>query len=392
MNKIVFTEEFCQPENLFPFTLTRQVQDIRVGILTIRQKWEHALQMPSFDKYEDDYKDLDRSIKLHEVIEDDTVYLIHGNILPTPKLVKQVKKLKPGQMVTVSGSESVVYCISKKEVEGEHKIKMGKAIELDEALNEIRLPWNIFEMNGWAIRLDFEALTKGRKSQKLTASNKAVNVNNIFIEKGAQVEHCIVNATDGPIYIGKNAVVMEGSLLRGPLAICEGAVVKMGTKIYGATTIGPYCTVGGEIKNSVFFGNSNKAHDGYVGDSVIGEWCNMGAGTSNSNIKNNASGVIVYTPKGPVNVGLKCGMLMGDYSRTAINTSINTGTVIGVSANVYGNGLTPKHIPSFSWGSEGVQRYKFDKALADIENWKSLKGQTLTVNEKTILKHIFDHY
>jgi len=392
MNKIVFTEEFCQPENLFPFTLTRQVQDIRVGILTIREKWEQALQTPSFDKFEDDYKDLDRSVRLYEMIANDIVYLIHGNILPTPKLVKQVKKLRPGQMVSIPGLESVVYCISKKEVEDEHNIRVGKAIELDEPSNEIRFPWNIFEMNGWAIRQDFEVLTKGRKSQKLPASNKATNPGNIFIEKGAQIEHCILNASGGPIYIGKNTVVMEGSLLRGPLAICEGAVVKMGTKIYGATTIGPYCNVGGEIKNSVLFGYSNKAHDGYLGDSVIGEWCNMGAGTSNSNVKNNASGVVVFTRNGPVNVGLKCGTLMGDYSRTAINTSINTGTVIGVSANVYGQGLTPKYIPSFSWGSEGVERYRFDKALSDIEAWKSLKGASLTSNERTILKHIFDHY
>jgi hypothetical protein len=166
----------------------------------------------------------------------------------------------------------------------------------------------------------------------------------------------------------------------------------MGAKIYGGTTIGPNCVVGGEIKNSVFFSNSNKAHDGYVGDSVIGEWCNMGAGTSNSNLKNNASSVFVYTPDGPVNVGIKCGVFMGDYSRTAINTTINTGTVIGVSCNVFGNGLTPKYIPSFSWGSDGVDRYQFDKALTDIENWKNLKQLSITDSERFILRHIFDHY
>jgi UDP-N-acetylglucosamine diphosphorylase/glucosamine-1-phosphate N-acetyltransferase len=185
---------------------------------------------------------------------------------------------------------------------------------------------------------------------------------------------------------------MDGSMLYGPIAICEKAVVKMGSKIYGATTIGPDCIVGGEIKNSVFFGNSNKAHDGYVGDSVIGEWCNMGAGTSNSNIKNNASSIMLWTPNGSVNVGLKCGVLMGDYSRTAINTSINTGTVIGVCCNVFGNGLTPKYIPSFSWGSDGIERYRYEKALEDIQNWKQLKQQSLSENEMIILKHIFKHY
>jgi UDP-N-acetylglucosamine diphosphorylase/glucosamine-1-phosphate N-acetyltransferase len=185
---------------------------------------------------------------------------------------------------------------------------------------------------------------------------------------------------------------MEGCLLRGPLAICEGATIKMGAKIYGATTIGPGCVAGGEIKNTVFFGHSNKSHDGYIGDAVVGEWCNMGAGTSCSNIKNTASDIMVWTPKGLVNAGTKCGVVMGDYSRTAINTSINTGTMVGVSSHVYGNGLTPKYIPSFSWGSEGVERYEFEKALANIANWKALKKQVLSENEKNVLKHIFDHY
>ena len=174
--------------------------------------------------------------------------------------------------------------------------------------------------------------------------------------------------------------------------VVEVAVVKMGSKIYEGTTIGPKCTVGGEIKNSVLFGYSNKAHDGYMGDSVIGEWCNWGAGTSNSNIKNTASGVIVWTPEGAIDVGLKCGVLMGDYSRTAINTAINTGTVIGVCANVFGNGLTPKYIPPFAWGSDGIQRYELQKAFTDINNWKLLKGSAVTAAEKLILKHIFDHY
>jgi UDP-N-acetylglucosamine diphosphorylase/glucosamine-1-phosphate N-acetyltransferase len=389
MKKIVFTEEFCQPENLFPFTLTRQVQDIRLGILTIREKWELALGWPSFDRFEDDYKDLDRAMVIETSIGDDLIYLIHGNALPTPKLIRQVKKLKPGECLAVPGQESLVYCISRKEVVDTHKIKVGKAVETEEELKELRQPWDIFQMNGWAIGQDFGMITKGRKSQRLSSTNKAVKPERIFIEKGAQVEHCILNASEGPIYIGKDATVMEGSLLRGPLSIGEGAVVKMGTKLYGATTIGPGCNVGGEIKNSVLFGNSNKAHDGYLGNSVVGEWCNIGAGTSNSNVKNNASSVIIYTPKGPANVGLKCGMFMGDYSRTAINTSVNTGTVIGVCCNVFGNGLTPKYIPSFSWGSGGVERYRFEKALEDIENWKSLKGSRVNDNERTILKHIF---
>ena len=392
MKKIVFTEEFCQPENLFPFTLTRQIQDIRIGILTIREKWERWLELPSYDKKEGDYKDLDRSVEIADIGENDVIYLIHGNILPTAKLVKQVKKLKSGEFISVPEKESIVYCISKNEILDPNKIKVKKAVEFGEEFKEIQFSWNIFQLNAWAIEQDFELMTGGRKSQKLSSTNRVTSPKNIFIEKGAIVEHCFLNATDGPIYIGKNAVIMEGSMLRGPVAVCDGAAVKMGTKIYGATTIGPKCVVGGEIKNSVLFSNSNKAHDGYIGDSVIGEWCNLGAGTSNSNLKNNASSIMLWTPHGAVNAGLKCGVLMGDYSRTAINTSINSGTVIGVSCNVIGSGLTPKYIPSFSWSSDGVERYQFEKALSDIDNWKQLKQQSLTENEKFILKHIFDHY
>jgi UDP-N-acetylglucosamine diphosphorylase/glucosamine-1-phosphate N-acetyltransferase len=392
MKKIVFTEEFCRPENLFPFTLTRQIQDIRVGILTIREKWEAYLGMPSFDKQEDDYKDLDRAIPIDESIGDDIIYLIHGNLLPTQKLIKQVKKLKPGEFLSIPEKENFIYCISKKEIVDGTKIKVKKAIEFDNELKEICYPWDIFQMNAWAIAEDFDLIKSMRKQGKLSSTNKSIKPENIFIERGATVEHCILNATEGPIFIGKDALVMEGTMIRGPVAIGEGAAVKMGAKLYGGTTLGPNSIAGGEIKNSVLFANSNKAHDGYLGDAVIGEWCNLGAGTSCSNVKNNASELLVYTPYGAVNVGLKCGVLMGDYSRTAINTSINTGTVIGVSANVFASGLTPKYIPSFSWGADGIERYRFEKALDDISNWKALKNQSLTQNERTILKHIFDHY
>ena len=391
MKKIVFTEEFCSPENLFPFTLTRQIQDIRVGILTIREKWEQLLQMRSYDKQEGDYKDLDRSMVIEEEIGGDTVFLLHGNMLPNRALAEKILKLKPGQCLSVPERENIGYCFSRKQVLDTNRLKVEKAIHYTGDLKEIRFPWDIFHLNSWAIREDFALVTKKRKSAALSTTNRVLGKGKIFVEKGATVAHCYLNTTDGPIYIGKNAHVMEGSMLRGPLSIGEGAVVKMGAKIYGGT-IGPYCIVGGEIKNSVFFGFSNKAHDGYIGDSVIGEWCNMGAGTTNSNVKNTASEVNVYTPGGLQPVGLKCGVLMGDYTRTAINTSINTGTVIGACAHVFGNGLTPKYIPSFSWGSEGIRRYRFDKALEDIRNWKRLKNHLLTDNETSVLKHIFDHY
>lgn len=392
MKKIVFTEEFCSPENLFPFTLTRQIQDIRVGILTIREKWEQYLGIPSFDKQEGDYKDLDRALTIDQSIGDDLIYLVHGNILPTEKLARQVKKMKPGECLSLPEKEALVFCIGEKQVVDPNKIKIEKAIAVKEEIRELKFPWDIFQLNGGAIAEDFELVTANRKEGRISKTNKLTNSKNIFVEKGAVVEHCYLNASEGPVFIGKDALVMEGSMLRGPVAIGEAAVVKMGSKIYGGTSVGPYCTVGGEIKNSVLFGYSNKAHDGYLGDSVIGEWCNMGAGTTNSNVKNNASTVSVYTPNGLAQVGLKCGVLMGDYSRTAINTSINTGTVIGASANVFGSGLTPKYIPSFSWGSEGIKRYELQKALADIENWKRMKNAFLTDNETTILEHIFENY
>ena len=392
MDKLIFTEEFCQPENLHPFTLTRQIQDIRIGILTIREKWERMLGLPSFDKKEDDYKDLHRSVNIDEAVGDGVCFIIHGNLLPTVKLVKAIKKLKDGEFIATSGGTGIVFRVTKNEIAGRHKIKVGRSITIKEEIKQVQYPWDIFQLNDLAIRQDFELLTKKRKSQCISKTNGVINSSNIFIEKGAKVEYSIINADTGPVYIGKNAEVMEGCIIRGPFAMGEGACLKMGTKVYGATTLGPRCVVGGEIKNSVLFGYSNKAHDGYLGDSVVGEWCNLGAGSTNSNLKNNASDVKIWTVKGEMNAGLKCGLLMGDYSRTAVNTAINTGTVIGVCCNVFGSGLTPKYIPNFSWGSEGVKRYEFEKALLDIDGWKKLKGQSVTEDEKSILKYIFEKW
>ncbi|MEO6611893.1 MAG: putative sugar nucleotidyl transferase [Chitinophagaceae bacterium] len=392
MNKIIFTEEFCQPENLHPFTLTRQMQDIRVGILTIRQKWERILGLSSFDKKEDDYKDLRQSVNMDEAAGEGVCFMIHGNVLPNPRLVKAVHRLKNGEFIASSEGNGIIYRFTKKEIVDRYKIKVGNARTIKEEIITIRFPWDIFQLNDWAIRQDFDLLTRKRKSQPLSATNRVTRRSQVFLEKGAKIEHCIINASTGPVYIGKDAEIMEGSIIRGPFAMGEGACLKLGTKVYGATTLGPRCVAGGEIKNTVMFGYSNKAHDGYLGDSVIGEWCNLGAGTTNSNLKNNASEVKVWTPKGLMKAGTKCGVMMGDYSRTAVNTAINTGTVIGVSCNVFGTGLTPKYIPNFSWGSEGVKRYEFEKALADIGAWKKLKQQKVTDDEKSILKYIFEKY
>lgn len=349
MEKFILTDHEIR-ENLFPLTLTRSAADIRVGILTIREKWELLLGKPV-------------EVSDGQQASDGTGELFSANIIPSRRFIRSLSDRQAGEDPDWS------------------------------AVKILQFPWNIFQWNDWALREDFRLLTDGRKSAAIPSTVQTVNAANIFIEAGATLSYCIINAESGPVYIGKDAEIMEGATIRGPFALCERSVVKMGAAIYGATTIGPQCVVGGEIKNSVFFGYSNKAHEGYLGDSVVAEWCNLGGGTSNSNIKNNAGEIRMYdhSTRGLAATGLrKCGLIMGDYSRAAINTSFNTGTVVGVSANVFGQGLTPKYIPSFSWGADGLQRYTFDRALVDISNWKQLKNASLSEEEKQRLKLIFD--
>jgi UDP-N-acetylglucosamine diphosphorylase/glucosamine-1-phosphate N-acetyltransferase len=346
MPKKIFLSDKEVADHLYPFAQTRHAADIRIGILTIRQKWEALLQQPV------------HLLKNNEQAPADAL-VFAANILPTPGFIQSIL------------SES-----------GEPDYTNVKILQY---------PWHIFQWNDWALREDFQLVTKGRQSAPIPDTVQTSNPAQIFIEPGALLNHCFLNASTGPIYIGKNAEVMEGALIRGPFAMGEGALVKMGAKVYGATTVGPYAMIGGEVKNSILFGYSNKAHDGYLGDSVIGEWCNLGAGTSNSNIKNTASDVNVwhFHSREYMRAGLKCGLLMGDYSRAAINTSFNTGTVVGICANVFGDGMPPKFIPSFTWGNKGLSLYEFEKALKDISNWKKLKNQVLTEEEITQLKHIF---
>jgi UDP-N-acetylglucosamine diphosphorylase/glucosamine-1-phosphate N-acetyltransferase len=338
MNAITLNENSIK-NNLYPFTLTRSVIDIRAGIFTLREKWEIL------------------SGKKIEILEQEGS--LPANIIPTKQIIEELRK---------NNFESIL-----------------------SGAKKIENPWDIFRLNDEMIREDFSIIKKEKRSQAVSSTNKIISPENIFIEEDAIVEHCILNASIGPIYIGKNAEIMEGSMIRGPFALCENSIVKMGSKIYGATTIGKNCVVGGEIKNSVISDYSNKAHDGYLGDSVIGEWCNIGAGTSNSNIKNNATDTMVWNDLSNqfINAGLKCGTIMGDYSRCAINTSFNTGTIVGVCCNIFGNGLTPRNIRSFSWGFDGLE-YEFEKAIKDITNWKKLKKQPVTDAEIRNLKHIFE--
>ncbi len=240
----------------------------------------------------------------------------------------------------------------------------------------VERPWHLAQLNHWAIRQDFDLLTRGRTSLAIP-SHVRHSGTEIFIEPGARLEHVVLNATEGPIYIGKGATVMDGALLRGPVSVGEGATVKMGAQLYGGTTVGPYAIAGGEIKNSILSDYANKGHHGYLGDAVVGRWCNLGAGTSCSNVKNNAGTVNVMSMYSGefLHAGQKCGLIMGDFSRSAINTSFNTGTVTGVCANVFGNdGLTPKFIPSFSHGCSG-ERSDLSKEIRSITAWMRMKGQ-----------------
>lgn len=374
MKAILFSQSTKTTADLYPFTLTRKVQDIRIGINTIREKWEHLLAAQTIDK---------------GGLITEPFYYITANLLPSQKLATRVAQLKIGEALADADGNILAALITGAHINNKtKKVNPEKTFAAGET-QLIQYPWHIFELNKIALEHDFEWLTKNRRSAPIDKNNFVSGKENIFIEKGAIVKHCFINAEEGPVYIGKNALVMEGCCLRGPVSVGERAVVKMGAKIYGATTIGPGCIAGGEIKNSVLFENSNKAHDGYLGDSVIGAWCNLGAGTSNSNLKNTAGNIGVHLRSKKITAGVKCGVLMGDFSRTAINTSINTGTVIGVSANVFGTGFTPKHIPSFSWGFDTPVKYRLDKALADAERWKALKGEALTGTEKSILKNIY---
>ncbi len=319
--------------DLYPLTLLRPLSAIRAGVLTIEEKWT-ALKAV-----------------FPELAEPHP-----ANILPI--------------MLTGDDGQPKLY------------------------LQQLQYAWELMQYNDQAIRSDVELLTRNRQSAPIPEGVQLIGKGMLFIEAGARVYPCSINTENGPVYIGPNSTIMEGAMIRGPFALCKGAVVKMGARIYGATTIGAHAVAGGEIKNSILGDYSNKAHDGYLGDSVIGNWCNLGAGTSTSNVKNTASTITVRFPgeAEPVDAGIKCGLIMGDHSRAAINTSFNSGTVTGICCNIFSAGLTPKTIPSFSWGGEGNQRYDFDKAVSHINNWMKFKDMELSAQDIQAMKVIFDAY
>ena len=383
MNYILF--DGPSRNNLLPFTFTRPVADIRVGIFTIREKWEKYLGFTTTTITEDYLSDKFPMVEMEENI------MINASYLPNYELAEMVKGLKANQAIF---KDEDVIAFFTNEAQEDIDFNAYEAIEFNDDSIKIKHTWDIFSKNGEAIQEDFEFLTRDRKSQPIPSSNNVIHPENIFIEEGASLEFTTLNASFGPIYIGKDTEIMEGVLVRGPLALCEGAVVKMGAKIYGPTTIGPFCKVGGEVTNSVFFENSNKGHEGYLGNSVIGEWCNLGADTNNSNLKNNYAEVRLwdYQTEGFARTGLQfCGLMMGDHSKCGINTMFNTGTVVGVSANVFGSGFPRNFIPSFSWGGHsGFTTYLTKKAFEVAKLVMARRGIEFTEQDAAILEYVFD--
>lgn len=336
----ILLDDITDAEKLYPFGQVKSIAHIRLGMLTILEKWQRHFK--------------------HVALLSETpapagkVHRYPAAFIPSTESFKLIARGHPHH---------------------------------DDGFVILQNASDIIKYNDWALRQDFELLTENCASQAIPEVIQATGKDNIFLEAGARIEHCFINAETGPVYISKDAHLMDGAMLRGPLFIGKKSVVKMGARIYGGTTVGPYCMVGGEIKNSVLTAYSNKAHDGYLGDSVIGEWCNLGAGTSNSNLKNTAGEILLYIPvfQDPVVAGTKCGLIMGDYSRSAINTSFNTGTVVGISCNIFGD-PPGKYVPDFSWGRE---KYLFEKVIRDIDNWKKLKGFEIMENETASLKKLY---
>ncbi|HEY8402632.1 MAG TPA: GlmU family protein [Cytophagaceae bacterium] len=377
MNIVLFDSPGIR-QSLLPLTFTRPISLIRIGILTIAEKWQK-------------YLNSDVSFLTEEYLQKKYPFqsgpknlYINGAVCPTPELIAAIASLKEG--VTLMQGEVEIAYIGR---------ISDKVRQFEGDITIVQYPWDIFTFNSIEIQRDFDLMTRGRKSAEIQDPHTVVYCKeNVFVEEGAKIRASVLNAEGGPIYIGKNSEISEGSMIRGPFALCNNAIVNMGSKINKDTTIGPYCKVGGEVANAVLFAYSNKGHDGFVGNTVIGEWCNLGAGTSTSNLKNNYSMVQVYNYKHRsfVNSGRQfVGLVMGDHSKSSINTMFNTGTVVGVSANVFDAGFPNKFIPSFSWGSpEGFTTYKLDKAYESAERMMERRHLRLEEEDKEILKEVFE--
>ena len=369
---------------LLPFTYTRPVADIRVGILTIREKWEKQLGSTTTSITEDYLSEK------WPMVEMENNVMINASFLPNDILVAMIKNLEHNQAIFQEDEVVAFYAKEGEEVD----FDSFEVIEFSNDCIKIENTWDIFQKNEEAIREDFELLTEDRFSQPIPKSVNVIAPENIFIEEGAKLEFVTLNASTGPIYIGKNAEIMEGSVIRGPFALCESGRVKLATKVYGATTVGPHSVIGGEVNNSVLFGYSNKGHDGFLGNAVLGEWCNIGADSNNSNLKNNYEEVKLwsYETENFAKTGLQfCGLMMGDHSKCGINTMFNTGTVVGVSTNIFGAGFPRNFVPSFSWGgASGFSTYLTNKAFETAKIVMARRNVEFSEEDAKILEHVFE--
>lgn len=368
---------------LRPFTYNHAIADVVIGLFSIRTWWQ---QLAGTTVYTSTTNYLQ---PLYDAIPEGEHIYVDAAVITDELLAQQILSLAPGSAIADANGLIAIH----KHSNSGFNAAENNIIQVDTVIR-LQHAADIFLLNDVVIRMQFAFMKKRFPSAALSATNTVIgNPDLIWIAPDATVEYATLNTSTGPIFIHNNATIMEGCLIRGPFVLGAHSVVKMGAKIYGATTLGPYCVGGGEIKNVVMMGYSNKAHDGYLGDAVIGEWCNLGAGTSNSNVKNTAGSVKIYHPESEsqMDAGLKCGVIMGDYTRTAINTRINTGSFFGLCCNIVTEKFPPKLIPNFTWYNNEPVVYRFDKAVQDITNWKQLKHSLLTDAETSVLRFIFEH-
>lgn len=390
MQNIILFDDSIIWCKLLPLTYTRPVADIRIGILKIFEKWQKHFNVSESSYITKSYLSKKYSVKFAN-----DNYLINSSVLPNLQLVKEIFALKTGEAL-INGSTIIAAKADK-----QNAIIFSKDLNFQN-FNFIKCVsdylyvnnlWDIFSKNKLAFDLDFDLITSGRESEALPKNNIKIGEGNLFIEAGAKIYASIFNTSEGDIYIGKESEIMEGCTIRGPFAACHNSTLKMQTKVYGATTVGPFSKCGGELNNVVIFGFSNKAHDGFLGNSVIGEWCNLGADTNNSNLKNNYAAVKIwsYAQEKFIHTELQfCGLFMADHAKCGINTMFNTGTVVGVGANVFGSGFPRNFIPSFSWGgAQGLSTFEINKAFEVAEKVMERRQLNLNETEKEILNEVY---
>jgi len=374
--------------SLLPLTFTRPVSEIRIGIMTIMEKWEKHTGT-QFSCKTQDY--LSEKFPLHAGHEN---LIINSSVLPSTGLINEIMELKKDEALTDGQVVIAAYLRGDKALEN-LDLQAIRGRQIRSEYSRITRPWHIFQLNGAELQADFDIITKGRRPAALSKSNNLIRPENIFAEEGAIMEYCTVNASAGPVYLGRNTEIMEGTMIRSPFALCEGSQVKMGAKIYGPTTIGPFSKAGGEINNVIMFSYSNKVHDGYLGNSVLGEWCNIGADTNASNLKNNYGNVKVwsYPSASFEDSGQQfCGLIMGDHSRCGINTMFNTGTVVGICSNIYGAGYPRTFIPSFSRGGPaGFKPNGLQEVIDSIERAMKRRNRFPDDVDRKMLAYIHNH-